>query len=393
MPLRLRTVAVWVAGVLAVLSLTAATVAVWARTSVADSDLFASIATDVLDDADVQAALADRIADQVFTAVGADRIVASLFVGPLAGLEVLQATLQEALHAALESRIERLLSADRVQAIVATAVERAHEAALQLLRGDGLVDGITIVDGAVTLNLLPLVGIGLAQLQELGLLAGVELPDLTRDGDPDQQVAALSAAFGRDLPAGFGQVVIYESDRVAAATESVRDAQRAAVVGLRTFWILVALAIVLVIATLALGRDRWRVLMALSLATFVAMVVVRSVVHRIGDEAPGLADGPGGQAAAGIVIDRLADGLLTISAALLAAGVAGTVVGIVRRRSRRGDIELAAAVVVGAGTVALLGISIVALLTGVATAIVTVVVGRYLGERLGPGREVNRARS
>ena len=51
-----------------------------------------------------------------------------------------------------------------------TLIDRAYDRAMELLRGDGLVDGINVVDGQVTLNTLPLIGRGLEAIQSVGLL-------------------------------------------------------------------------------------------------------------------------------------------------------------------------------------------------------------------------------
>ena len=57
---------------------------------------------------------------------------------------------------------------------------------MQLLSGDGLIDGITVEDGAVTVNMLPLVSRALTFVQGLGLLDQLEVPELTRVGRPDR---------------------------------------------------------------------------------------------------------------------------------------------------------------------------------------------------------------
>ena len=80
------------------------------------------------------------------------------------------------------SAIERVLAdaLDRpdVQNAITTLVERAHALAMRLLEGDGLNDGVTVKDGVVTLNLLPLVNRGLGAVQDLGLLDNVTLPTM-----------------------------------------------------------------------------------------------------------------------------------------------------------------------------------------------------------------------
>ena len=77
------------------------------------------------------------------------------------------------LTAGAESLVDRGLSLalanPDVQQALTEAVERAHSALMRLLSGDGLVDGITVEDGAVTVNLLPLVSRALTFVQSLGL--------------------------------------------------------------------------------------------------------------------------------------------------------------------------------------------------------------------------------
>src|SRR5829696_3431731 len=375
---RIRTVATWVLGVLAVVALIASTVAVWARTTVADSATFGDITADVLDDPAVQQALADRLADEVLEAVDLDNVLDTLFVGPLANLERLQSTIGAGVRTALSSRLERLLGRERVQALLASTVERAHGAAMTLLRGEGLVDGVTVTEGTIRLNVLPLVGLGLGQLQELGLLDDVALPQLERTGDPDEQVAELSAALGRDLPDDFGQLVVYEGDQVAEATAAVEQAQRAVAVGLRAVWVLLAVTVILLAATIVLARARWRAVLLLSLGVVAGMVLVRSLVHRVVDEAPGLAAAPAGASTVAIILDHLTGGLLALCALLLVLAVVGVVLAVVRRGRRRGDVELAAAVGLGVVVVGVLGVSVVSIVLGVVVAVGAVAVGRAL---------------
>ena len=214
----------------------------------------------------------------------------------------------------------------------------------------------------------------------------MQLPELTRDGDPDEQIAALSEALGRDLRPDFGQVVVYQGDQIAKATEALDQAQRAVAIGLRAVWVLVALTVVLVAATLLLARERWHALFGLSLALVAMMVVLRTIIHRVVDEAPDLASRPAGASTIAIVLDGLTAGLLRLCAVLIVIGGICVVLSIVRRQTQRGDIEVAAAVAIGVLVVAVLGISIVSLLLGIVAAIATVVISRrFIGGPRGPG--------
>ena len=192
-----RTVAAWILGVLAVLGVVASSLAVWARSTVFDSDNVAGTVGDALAEPAVSDALAKHLTDQLFAAVEVDTALAETlppalerFVPAVAG--GVRGLVERALTSALEN--------EEVQQRLSNVVRRAHSAAMRLLEGDGLLDGATVENGEVTLNLLPFLERGLARLQELGLLTEVELPPLAADGVPAEQIAELEAALGRDLP-------------------------------------------------------------------------------------------------------------------------------------------------------------------------------------------------
>jgi hypothetical protein len=66
---------------------------------------------------------------------------------------------------------------------------------MRVLEGDGLVDGVNVSE-EVSINPLLLIARGLTALQSTGLLEDVVVPELSSDGEPDEQRAALSAALG-----------------------------------------------------------------------------------------------------------------------------------------------------------------------------------------------------
>ena len=253
---------------------------------------------------------------------------------------------------------------------------------MQLLEGDGLVDGITVVDGEVTVNMLPLIARGLTRLQGLGLFSDLEVPELTADGNPADQIAALEAATGRDLRDDFGQLVVYRSDTLADRQASLQNAQRTFAFAKRAVWVLVALTIVLVASTIVVARNRWRAVLLLGLGGIVAMVFVRSAARRVVDDAPDLAARPGGRAAISAIVEGASTGLLRLAGLLLIVAAAAVALALLRRRWRRGDLVLVGAILLGTVVVAVLGISIVSLLVGVGLAIVSVLLARrYLPEQ------------
>ena len=372
---RVRGVIAAVLGVLAILVLTVTAVAVWATATVFNSEKVADIVGDALAEPEVSTALADYLTTQVFNAVDVDSVLTQALPDQLQRFEPILAT---GARTAVERGLTRVLSNPEVQNLMKTVVERAHRRAMDLLEGDGLVDGIDVTDGTVTLNTLPLIGRGLEQIQRLGLFSDLQIPELTASGDPDEQIAALSEATGRDLPDDFGQLVVYRSDQLADAQATLANAQRLFAFAKRVVWVLIALSIVLVAATILVARRRWRATFLLGLGGLAAMVVVRSATRRVVDDAPELAARPGGKAAIDSILGGASTGLLRLAGLLLIVAAAAVVVAMFRRGWRRDDLVLTAAVLVGIAIVVVAEVSIVSLVAGIVAGIVVVLAARRM---------------
>src|SRR4051794_25964030 len=183
---RARSIVASVLGVLTVLVLTVSVVAVWARTTVLDGEKVATLIGDALDQPEVQTALADKITVEVFAAVDVQNRVTELLPDQL---QRFAPTITAGAQQAVERALSEVLGREKVNDLVVTMVERAHALAMKLLEGDGLSHGISVKDGVVTINLLPLIGVGLSAVQDIGLLSNVTLPDLSASDDPQQQIA------------------------------------------------------------------------------------------------------------------------------------------------------------------------------------------------------------
>jgi hypothetical protein len=374
-----RSVLAAIAGVLAVLFLTLALVGVWANVTVFNSDRVGEIATAALDEPEVQAALATWVSNEVFSAVDLDAVVTNILPERL---DRFAPTLISGAQTFVTDRLTTALSNPDVQELLRNAVERAHSALMRLLSGDGLIDGITVEGGEVTVNLLPLISRGLTYVQSLGLLEQLEVPELTREGEPSEQIAALEAATGRDLPDDFGQLTVYRSDKLAEAQASVQNAQRAFAVARRSTVLLVILAVVFIVATILLAHRRWHATLWLALGCLVAMMLSRLVVHRIVDEGPDLVTGPGARVAVADMLNEATRGLLRLTALIALLAILAVLVTLFRRNWNGSDLVLVGAVVAGMAVVAILGFSIVSLLIGIVVAVaVVVIVPRILASR------------
>jgi hypothetical protein len=261
---------------------------------------------------------------------------------------------------------------------ITTLVERAHRRAMQVLEGDGLADGVNVSGGEVSINLMPLIAQGLTALQSAGLIDDVMVPELSADGDPDEQAAALSAALGQDLPNDFGQLVVYRSDSVEQASESVQTAQRLLVLAERAMWLLVIASIVLVAATILVAARRWRATLVLALGTAAAMVLIRSTVREVVSGVSDLALAPGAKAAIRAIVGGASTSLMRLAGVLLLLGLIVVAGVVLRRRQWRADLVLVTAVLLGAVTVAVIGVGLWGLLAGIVVGIAVPLAARWL---------------
>lgn len=310
-------------GTVAIIGLIASVVAIWARGVVFNSEKVAKAADSALQQPETIDSLATYLTDQVMIAVGVDQYVTSVLPD---SLDRLSPALVGGIRNVVQNRLTVLLSRDEVRDVVVQIVERAHGRMMRLLRGDGGVSGITIENGEVSLNLLPLLSRGLLAIQDLGVLESANVPVFTADGDPAAQQAELSAAIDRDLPSNFGQLVVYRSDRLSSAQDSLKAAQDALVLARRALWLLIAVTVLAFIGCLALSVRRRRTAVVLLLASAASMIVVRAIVRRVKAEAPTLVIEPGARAAVQSTVDTLTSALLTAVTVIAILGILAAIV-------------------------------------------------------------------
>ncbi len=302
-----RTVLAGIVGVIAVVALLLSVIGFWARGTIFDESEVAGAVESALDEPGVTDALAVRLTDTVMSAVDLESILNGVL--PPA-LQRLTPTLVGGATQLVEQRLTDRLADPDTRAALVLVFERAYRAFLDVIEGDGLVDGITVVDGAITVNFLPVVADGLQALQRFGLLDDVTIPELARDGDPSQQIADLEQALGRDLSDDFAQVVVYRSDSLASAGETVDRVQQVLIVVKRSFPLILAVTIIGLVGSVLLARRRRRAILILLLSSAATFVVARALVNRVLDDVPSIARTPAGQAAVAASTSALADGLV-----------------------------------------------------------------------------------
>lgn len=306
----MRAVVAGLAGAVAVLGLMAGTTGMWAMAVASDSDRVERRVDDLLARPEVSDALARRAVEMVGEVVDVRSAVDELVPDALV-------TVTDLLLAGVRTRVEdqvgELIRRDQTRRIVAAAAGRAHAGVIDLLRGDGLVDGLRVADGEVRVNVLPLVGLVVEAFQQVGLFSDVVVPELSVDGDPDEQRRALAAALDRPLPDDFGELVVYRSVTLERAGASVTTAQHLVVIAHRTAWLLVVGSIALAAAAIVLARRRWRAGALVASGLIGMIVIVQLATRRLTDRVAAVVDDPGARLVVADLVGGLQRSLIRVS--------------------------------------------------------------------------------
>jgi hypothetical protein len=280
----------WILLVLAALLVGIASVSVWAARTVVNEDRFNALVSNVVSDPGVISVTSAYITNQAETAVLNSGLIEQL---PPA-LQSAANVVSGAIFGRVEERVNDILSSDAGQKLLLGAVKVAHSQAMDLLQGKGLAnsDAFTIKDGAVTLNLVPVVRQVLIRLQQDGLIpSSINIPTDANEPGPLQQ------ALGGRLPPDFGQIVVYRTN--AASSDNLLDkAQRALAFGKRGVVLLVILALVCCVGAVLVAVKRRQAVFRLGVAIVIVSVLLIAVVRRVASALPRATHTVGGEAVA-----------------------------------------------------------------------------------------------
>lgn len=305
-----RAVATAALVVLTAISIVLATLGVWVRQVVYDTDTFMDVVSPAFDDPVVLDNLSLRLGDGVVEALAveeriddtltgvddflADQLVDLLNLSDetaelLDRLDVPQLadvapTISGVLEEQVREFVDRFVRSEAFQELLPATVRAAHEDAVALLRGDyDQLDDVVVTSGEVRLNLIPLIVEAIEFLIREGIdLMGfnIDLPDFPEAETVQASLARLAALLGRDLPADFGQVTLM-------STDDLSEMQATAVSFDDVIWLYLAVTVALAIMTLVVSARRWRALGYLALgaaAAFgVAYLAIRAINQQILD--------------------------------------------------------------------------------------------------------------
>jgi hypothetical protein len=265
-----RRVLAGVAFVLACLLILVSTVAVWAHQVALNTDRFTALTAGVMAQPEVIDPLSARITQQVIDALDVQTRLAAKLPGPT---QALAPVLTRSIQDAIDKRLQVVLADPRIQAALVKMISFTHAGVLHLLRDEP--GAISVVDGYVQVEVFPVVGAALAELQANGLIpAGVQLPDLSSPDDPGVIRQRLAAVLGVTLPPDFGTIRLMPAAKLLAARSAVK-AFDAIVVAL------LVLTVVFVALAIWLARDRRRMVVYLGIGTIIAFLLGRLAIHGI----------------------------------------------------------------------------------------------------------------
>jgi hypothetical protein len=340
----------WVAGalvVLAVVAMTASTVAIWTRQTVSDTDRFMAVVepalrdpafygglSAIVTDASVEALdLETRVAallDEV-DAYLADTLVAAIDPDPRR-LERLRAidrptlgALAPAISQPLEERVaeavDRFLTTEEFQARLPDLVRRTHAAGLALVTDDlDALPNVYIDGDEVRVDLLPIVADALRPVvDELqGYLPDVTLPPVVADATEQERAQLreeLATALGASLPEDLGQLTVMRRPALEEAQAVARYADR-------SVWAATILAVVLVGASIVLSPDRRRTIMQLALGVVAGLVATMLLVRQVEGAILARITDPDGIQAVGSLLGQLVTDLRTVTLLVVLAALA-----------------------------------------------------------------------
>jgi len=306
--------------VLTCVALLLSTVAVWARNLVLDSNRFARTGAAALTNEAVADVVAVWTAGQVTELViGYIDLDIPIYFRPFA--RKFEAAVQESITTGLRD----LIVSDRTEEALRRALREVH---------DRLVNAAGDKDAVVTVNLVPLVSRGVAFVQDKGFIPGfVELPGIDTGRTAEEQIAALEAATGRDLPDDFGQFKIYDGATITRAGGVLSAV--ATIIGIVRRVTTLALVVTgaLLIASLLVSPRRGRTAIYLVVGAGVAMFVGSVAIDSIRERLPDLVQ-PTTREAILQVFDDFVNGLLQFTR-LTALALAVLAIGaVVARRVR-----------------------------------------------------------
>lgn len=294
----------------------ASAVSIWGHRTLLNTNAYVKTVAPLAKNTDVTDALSVYLTNEIFNAINAQQIAADALPEKA---QVLAGPLTGAIKGYVQQGVAKVLASDAFYTVWVNVNRFAHEQIVKILRGNdsGVV---TNENGVVTLNLVPLISQVMVAVQNAAPgLFGDKLPKI----DPNEIFTSdnlakiksqLESSLNRTLPDNFGQIVVFQSDKLAAAQNAVKLFDR----------LLVALLIITVLlfaATVWLSTNRRRTLIGLGIGSAIALVLTWATTRIIMNMVTQSITDPTNRKAVVAAAGAFLGGLRNITVFLVAAGL------------------------------------------------------------------------
>lgn len=324
-----RRAAVVLCAALSILFLVLGVTGFWLLRTAANDDWTRRQVEATLRDPAVSDALAAKLVEEFDAEIDLDARIRSLLPDRL---DAAAPVLAQAALTQIQERVSEALRSDVAVDVASRAVAGAQRSAFALLNGDGTVEGVDLETGEVRLNLLPLIPRVIEAGQRIGLFADITAPDL--EGlSRDEQLAALSQTLDRPLPDTFANPVVFRSDALKEAGNTLETVRRVVLWTRALFWLLLLLGVAFAVGAVLLSRNRLRTGAWWLGALVGSILLVRLVMGRAVSQLPNITDNAGGRAAIGQVANNALGSLTTwfVWLAIITMIAVGAVYALVKR--------------------------------------------------------------
>lgn len=290
-------------------SIATSSVAVWTHEVALNTDRWVNVVGPIAAEPAVQEAVSSAVAHKVALALDIQGRLEKMLTERL---QPLAAPVATQIELGIGRRLATAMASPEFQAAWLEANRSAHRQALEILRGRSQV--LYAEGDVVVLDVWPLVGIALGQLQAQGLIgADVTLPDLSH-GLPVGALDNLNAAFGGRISASLGTVPV-------APARSLLAAQR--IVSMFD-WItagLMGISLLLVLVTIWGSRHRRRAVIRVAFGAAAGLVLTRFAIGGLELAiVAGVADAETASTVRGLLHAAIAD-LFSFSGIVIATGL------------------------------------------------------------------------
>ena len=225
--------------------------------------------------------------------------------------EGLAGPIEASLEFFLAERAQAFFESDTFSDLWTRVTVRAHAAIVKVLEGNS--EALDLENGAVTINLVPILSKVLEQVEtEVSAILGrdIDIPEIGPGTPASESINQLADALGRSLPEDFGQLKVFEEDRLDLVQ-----------VGAEWFNRLVVLFVIAGIALVALAiyvaPNKRRTILWLALSSAFIIILLRRITFVTQSEIVDSVRKEQNVDAVDAIVDQLFGGFRTMTAVIL----------------------------------------------------------------------------